>query len=162
MLLKFLPTSDREHETPLYPEQPWKADVTCWVLQFHWKSHHVPSTGFRVGGNRPIICHKIHWPTKSHCSTVLAFLKLWRQWMDYFQCVLLLSLIHGIFLHQPSDSVGCPTCSNGQCLGCPVILRQLLHHVIIYWCYRVSFRRLSEWRACTCTGFMISTFYRLK
>lgn len=58
MLHKFFPTSDRKHETPLYPEQPWKAAVSCWVLQFQWKSHHVPSAGFRVGGNRPIICHK--------------------------------------------------------------------------------------------------------
>jgi len=29
LLLQFLPTSDRKHEMPLYPEQPWKAAVSC-------------------------------------------------------------------------------------------------------------------------------------
>lgn len=78
---------------------------------------------------------QIHWPTKSHCSTVLAFLTVTSVNGLFFSVgVFFFSSFPNpwYFLHQPSDSVGCPTCSTGH-WECPVTLRHALLYAVLYW-----------------------------
>lgn len=90
----------------------------------------------------------IHWPTKSHRFTVLVFLKHdVSQWIILFFYVFS-SLPNPWYFFYPSTKWFCPTCSTGHWDVLWLSSTSTCHHSL-HKCYRVSFRRLSEWRACT-------------